>query len=78
MLLHTIEKEWLKEFYYKLRKLNPEEIINQYSCLDPARSTTITPGVLIALKLMENFKINKLVISENDILEGLILNKVLN
>lgn len=76
--LHTIEKDWLKEFYYKLRKLNPEEIINQYSCLDPARSTTITPGVLIALKLMENFKINKLVISENDILEGLILNKVLN
>ncbi len=76
--LHTIEKDWLKEFYYKLRKLNPEEIINQYSCLDPARSTTITPGVLIAVKLMENFKINKLVISENDILEGLILNKVLN
>ena len=76
--LHTIEKDWLKEFYYKLRELSPEEIINNYSCLDPARSTTITPGVLIAVKLMENFKINKLVISENDILEGLILNKVLN
>ena len=76
--LHTIEKDWLKELYSKLRKLNPEEIINKYSCLDPARATTITPGVLIAIKLMENFKINKLVISENDILEGLILNKVLN
>ena len=76
--LHTIEKSWLREFYYELRSLSPEEIINKYSCLDPARATTITPGALIALQLMEIFKINKLVISENDILEGLILNKVLN
>ena len=55
-----------------------EEIINEYPGIDPARSTTITPGALIARELMEIYEIKNLVVSENDILEGLILNKVLN
>ena len=55
-----------------------DEIIAQYTSLDPQRSGTITPGTLIVKTFMEFFKINKLLVSENDILEGLILNKVLN
>jgi len=76
--LHTLDKIWIESFYYELKDLNPEEIINKYPSLDPGRATTITPGALIAIQLMKIFKINKLVVSENDILEGLFLNKVLN
>ena len=76
--LHTLEKNWLESFYYELKDLNTEEIVHKYPSLDPGRATTITPGTLIALQLMKIFKINKLVVSENDILEGLFLNKVLN
>ena len=76
--MHEINKSWLDEFYSKLRYLNPDQIIDHYPGIDPARSTTITPGTLIAKELMEIYKINNLLVSENDILEGLILNKVLN
>ena len=76
--LHTLDKKWLESFYHRLKNLNPEEIINKYPSLDPGRATTITPGALIAMQLMKIFKINKFVVSENDILEGLFLNKVLN
>ena len=76
--MHKLTKSWLSEIYSKLRLLDVEEIINEYPGIDPARSTTITPGALIARELMEIYEINNLVISENDILEGLILNKILN
>ena len=76
--MHKLNKSWLSELYSKLRQLDVEGIINEYPGIDPARSTTITPGALIARELMEIYEINNLVVSENDILEGLILNKVLN
>jgi len=76
--LHTLDKKWLESFYDGLKDLSPEEINNKYKSLDPGRATTITPGTLIAIQLMKIFKITKIVVSENDILEGLFLNKVLN
>tara|TARA_B100001750_G_C15467478_1_gene577882 strand:+ start:516 stop:1433 length:918 start_codon:yes stop_codon:yes gene_type:complete len=76
--LTHIDKTWIDDFYSKLRLLSEDEIIAQYTSLDPQRSGTITPGTLIVKTFMEFFKINKLLVSENDILEGLILKNILD
>ena len=58
-----------------VQKLSEPEIITKFNGVDPKRAKTITSGIVILENIMKRYENSSIIISKNDILEGLILKK---
>ena len=58
-----------------IQKLSEPEIITKFNGVDPKRAKTITSGIVILENIMKRYENSSIIISKNDILEGLILKK---
>jgi len=58
-----------------IRDFNEPEIIIKFKGVDPKRAKTITSGIVILENIMKRYENSSIIISKNDILEGLILKK---
>jgi len=59
----------------ELLQLNEPQIITKYKGLDPKRAKTIQAGILLVKEIISKYNVNSIKVSNNDILEGLILKK---
>ena len=75
--LHEIEIdiENVQEINNRLSKMTEAEIITKFSGIDPKRAATITSGVFLLEQILIRYANSPIIISKNDILEGLILKK---
>ena len=75
--LHEIEIdiENVQEINNRLSKMTEAEIITKFSGIDPKRAVTITSGVFLLEQILIRYANSPIIISKNDILEGLILKK---
>ena len=75
--VHNIEISQLELINIKntIRDFNEPEIIIKFKGVDPKRAKTITSGIVILENIMKRYENSSIVISKNDILEGLILKK---
>ena len=58
-----------------IQDFNEPEIIIKFKGVDPKRAKTITSGIVILENIMKRYENSSIIISKNDILEGLILKK---
>jgi exopolyphosphatase/guanosine-5'-triphosphate,3'-diphosphate pyrophosphatase len=75
--IHNIEISQLELTNIKniVQKLSEPEIITKFNGIDPKRAKTITSGIVILENIMKRYENSSIIISKNDILEGLILKK---
>ena len=75
--IHNIEISQLELTNIKniVQKLSESEIITKFNGVDPKRAKTITSGIVILENIMKRYENSSIIISKNDILEGLILKK---
>ena len=75
--IHNIEISQLELTNIKniVQKLSEPEIITKFNGGDPKRAKTITSGIVILENIMKRYENSSIIISKNDILEGLILKK---
>ncbi len=75
--IHNIEISQLEMTNIKniVQKLSEPEIITKFNGVDPKRAKTITSGIVILENIMKRYENFSIIISKNDILEGLILKK---
>lgn len=75
--VHNIEISQLELTNIKntIRDFNEPEIIIKFKGVDPKRAKTITSGIVILENIMKRYENSSIIISKNDILEGLILKK---
>ena len=75
--IHNIEISQLDLINIKniVQKLSEPEIITKFNGVDPKRAKTITSGIVILENIMKRYENSSIIISKNDILEGLILKK---
>ena len=75
--VHNIEISQLELINIKntIRDFNEPEIIIKFKGVDPKRAKTITSGIVILENIMKRYENSSIIISKNDILEGLILKK---
>lgn len=75
--IHNIEIRQLELTNIKniVQKLSEPEIITKFNGVDPKRAKTITSGIVILENIMKRYENPSIIISKNDILEGLILKK---
>jgi exopolyphosphatase/guanosine-5'-triphosphate,3'-diphosphate pyrophosphatase len=75
--IHNIEISQLELTNIKniVEKLSEPEIITKFNGVDPKRAKTITSGIVILENIMKRYENSSIIISKNDILEGLILKK---
>ena len=75
--IHNIEISQLELTNIKniVEKLSEPEIITKFNGVDPKRAKTITSGIVILENIMKRYENPSIIISKNDILEGLILKK---
>jgi exopolyphosphatase/guanosine-5'-triphosphate,3'-diphosphate pyrophosphatase len=75
--IHNIEIRQLELTNIKniVQKLSEPEIITKFNGVDPKRAKTITSGIVILENIMKRYENSSIIISKNDILEGLILKK---
>ena len=75
--IHNIEISQLELTNIKniVQKLSEPEIITKFNGVDPKRAKTITSGIVILENIMKRYENSSIIISKNDILEGLILKK---
>ena len=75
--LHEIEIdiENIQEINNRLSKMTEAEIITKFSGIDPKRAVTITSGIFLLEQILIRYANSPIIISKNDILEGLILKK---
>ncbi len=75
--IHNIEISQLELTNIKntVKKLSEPEIITKFNGVDPKRAKTITSGIVILENIMKRYENSSIIISKNDILEGLILKK---
>ena len=75
--VHNIEISQLELINIKnmIRDFNEPEIIIKFKGVDPKRAKTITSGIVILENIMKRYENSSILISKNDILEGLILKK---
>ena len=59
----------------KILKMTEAEIITKFRGIDPKRASTITSGIFLLEIILSNYSNSAIIISKNDILEGLILKK---
>ena len=71
----TIDIDSIKEINNRLLKMSEAEIIIKYKGIDPKRAETITSGVFLLEIILRHYSNSPIIISKNDILEGLILKK---
>ena len=74
--LHEVEIDIdnVQEIKNRLLKMTEAEIITQFKGIDPKRAATIISGVFLLEQILNRYA-NSIIISKNDILEGLILKK---
>ena len=75
--IHNIEIRQLELTNIKniVQKFSEPEIITKFNGVDPKRAKTITSGIVILENIMKRYENSSIIISKNDILEGLILKK---
>ena len=59
----------------RILKMTEAEIITKFRGIDPKRASTITSGIFLLEIILSNYSKSAIIISKNDILEGLILKK---
>ena len=59
----------------RILKMTEAEIITKFRGIDPKRASTITSGIFLLEIILSNYSNSPIIISKNDILEGLILKK---
>ena len=59
----------------RILKMTEAEIITKFRGIDPKRASTITSGIFFLKIILSNYSNSAIIISKNDILEGLILKK---
>ena len=70
-----IDLDSVHEINDRLLKMSEAEIITKFKGLDPKRAATITSGVFLLKLILNHYSNSSIIISKNDILEGLILKK---
>ncbi len=68
----SLNKKAIAGLFNKLSELSSIERLN-IKGLDPGREDTILAGCLIAIKIMDYFKKNEIIISYQDLLEGILI-----
>ena len=70
-----IDIDSVQEINNRLLKMTEAEIITQFKGIDPKRASTITSGIFLLEIILSHYSDSPIIISKNDILEGLILKK---
>ena len=75
--LHEIKinTDNVQEINKRILKMTEAEIITKFRGIDPKRASTITSGIFLLEIILSNYSNSPIIISKNDILEGLILKK---
>ncbi len=75
--LHEVEIDIdnVQEIKNRLLKMTEAEIIIKFKGIDPKRAATIISGVFLLEQILNRYANSPIIISKNDILEGLILKK---
>ena len=70
-----IDTDNVQEINKRILKMTEAEIITKFRGIDPKRAPTITSGIFLLEIILSNYSNSPIIISKNDILEGLILKK---
>ena len=70
-----IDIDNIQEINKRILKMTEAEIITKFRGIDPKRASTITSGIFLLEIILSHYSNSPIIISKNDILEGLILKK---
>ena len=70
-----IDIDNVQEINKRILKMTEAEIITKFRGIDPKRASTITSGIFLLEIILSYYNNTPIIISKNDILEGLILKK---
>ena len=70
-----IDIDNVQEINKRILKMSEAEIITKFRGIDPKRASTITSGIFLLEIILSYYSNTPIIISKNDILEGLILKK---
>ena len=70
-----IDIDNIQEINKRILKMTEAEIITKFRGIDPKRASTITSGIFLLEIILSHYSNSSIIISKNDILEGLILKK---
>ena len=70
-----IDTDNVQEINKRILKMTEAEIITKFRGIDPKRASTITSGIFLLEIILSYYSNTPIIISKNDILEGLILKK---
>ena len=70
-----IDIDNVQEINKRILKMTEAEIITKFRGIDPKRASTITSGIFLLEIILSHYSNSLIIISKNDILEGLILKK---
>jgi len=70
-----IDIDNVQEINKRILKMSEAEIITKFRGIDPKRASTITSGIFLLEIILSHYSNSAIIISKNDILEGLILKK---
>ena len=70
-----IDIDNVQEINKRILKMTEAEIITKLRGIDPKRASTITSGIFLLEIILSHYSNSPIIISKNDILEGLILKK---
>ena len=70
-----IDIDNVQEINKRILKMSEAEIITKFRGIDPKRASTITSGIFLLEIILSHYSNSPIIISKNDILEGLILKK---
>jgi len=70
-----IDTDNVQQINKRILKMTEAEIITKFRGIDPKRASTITSGIFLLEIILSNYSNSPIIISKNDILEGLILKK---
>ena len=70
-----IDIDNIQEINKRILKMTEAEIITKFRGIDPKRASTITSGIFLLEIIISHYSNSPIIISKNDILEGLILKK---
>ncbi len=70
-----IDTDNVQQINKRILKMTEAEIITKFRGIDPKRASTITSGIFLLEIILSHYSNSPIIISKNDILEGLILKK---
>ena len=70
-----IDIDNVQEINKRILKMSEAEIMTKFRGIDPKRASTITSGIFLLEIILSHYSNSPIIISKNDILEGLILKK---